>query len=85
MTSAYQAASRLFQKGSRMQFPVSDRATADAAASLMASHGALAGQEAAARADVSRNRGNITLFCRWRQVERLIVALSSRHSPGTIH
>lgn len=68
-----------------MHLPVSDRITADAAASLMASHGDYAGQEAASRADFSRNQGNITLFCRWRQVERLIVALSSRHSQGTIH
>lgn len=68
-----------------MSLPVADRITADHAATLMASFGDDAGREAAARADVSRDRGNIILFCRWRQVERLIVMLSSHHVNGTVH
>ncbi|MEK6638521.1 MAG: hypothetical protein AABY88_10610 [Pseudomonadota bacterium] len=65
--------------------PVADRITADCATSLIASFGEDAGREAAMRADVSRDRGNIVLFCRWRQVERLIVVLSSHDVQGTIH
>ena len=64
---------------------VADRITADSAAALIASFGEDAGREAAARADISRDRGNIILFCRWRQVERLIVTLSSNQIQGTIH
>ena len=64
---------------------VADRITADSAAALIASFGEDAGREAAARADVSRDRGNVVLFCRWRQVERLIVTLSSHQVQGTIH
>jgi hypothetical protein len=68
-----------------MFLPIADRITAESAASLMASFGEEAGREAAARADISRDRGNVILFCRWRQVERLIVALSSHHVQGTVH
>ena len=68
-----------------MILPVSDRMTADAATNLMASFGESAGREAAMRADTSRDRGNIVLFCRWRQVERLILLLSTDHVQGTIH
>jgi hypothetical protein len=64
---------------------VADRITADSAAALIASFGEDAGREAAARADISRDRGNIILFCRWRQVERLIVTLASHQVQGTIH
>ena len=70
---------------SPMILPVSDRPTADAATTLMASLGESAGREAAMRADNSRDVGNVILFCRWRQVERLIVALSSCHIQGTVH
>ena len=41
--------------------------------------------EAAARADRSRDLGNHIHFCRWRQIERLIVVLSERRASGTIH
>jgi hypothetical protein len=68
-----------------MILPVADRITAESAALLMASFGDDAGREAAARADISRDRGNVVLFCRWRQVERLITLLSSHHVQGTVH
>lgn len=68
-----------------MILTVADRITADSAAALIASFGEDAGREAAARADISRDRGNVVLFCRWRQVERLIVTLSSNQIQGTIH
>ena len=68
-----------------MSFPVTDRATAEAAASLIASHGDVAALEAAERAEQSRDRGNLVNFCRWRQIERVVLALSSRRIQGTIH
>ncbi len=64
---------------------VADRATLDRAAELMARFGVAAGIEAAARADRSRDLGNVVHFCRWRQVERLIVLLSAREACGTVH
>ncbi len=62
-----------------------DRETVDAASSLITLYGKGAGDEAAARADVSRNRGNVIRFCHWRQVRRIIDALSSCHSDETRH
>lgn len=55
------------------------------AAELIAQFGADAGFQAAARADKSRNVGNHVHFCRWRQIERLIVLLSADRAVGTIH
>ncbi len=43
---------------------------------LIRSFGDDAGFEAAARADHSRDLGNHIHFCRWRQIERLIVLMS---------
>lgn len=64
---------------------IADRKTLDDATALMAAFGNFAGSEAAQRADRSRDRGNAILFCHWRQVERLIVALSVDRAIGTIH
>jgi hypothetical protein len=44
-----------------------------------------AGYEAAARADRSRDEGNVARFCHWRQIERVIATLSSDEVLGTIH
>lgn len=44
-----------------------------------------AGCEAAARADASRNHGNVIGFCRWRQIERMIMALAHPQAHGTRH
>lgn len=41
--------------------------------------------EAAIRAEESRDRDNILRFCHWRQIERVIVALSVTEPEGTIH
>jgi hypothetical protein len=68
-----------------MSLPVTDRATAETATMLIAAYGAQAGLEAAERAEASRDVGNLIHFCRWRQVERMVVALSIRHAHGTIH
>lgn len=47
--------------------------------------GEYAGTEAAARADASRNRGNVIGFCRWRQIERMIMVLAHPQADGTRH
>jgi hypothetical protein len=41
--------------------------------------------EAAARANASRNNGNVAHFCHWRHIERVVAALSSDRAFGTIH
>ena len=55
------------------------------AADLIDRFGIHAISEAAARADRSRELGNVIHFCRWRQIERIIPILSSDRAPGTIH
>jgi len=52
---------------------------------LIAQFGDDAGFEAAARADKSRDLGNHLHFCKWRQIERLILLLSVERPVGTIH
>ncbi|MBN8812452.1 MULTISPECIES: hypothetical protein [Sphingomonas] len=52
---------------------------------LIARFGELAGSEAAALADRSRDLGNHIHFCRWRQIERLIVLMSVGRAVGTVH
>lgn len=68
-----------------MKPPFADRKTLDDATALMAAFGNFAETEAALRAERSRDRGNAILFCHWRQVERLIVALHSEGINGTVH
>ena len=41
--------------------------------------------EAAARARRSRSDGNVARFCHWRQIERVIAALSNEEVTGTVH
>lgn len=60
------------------------RALADAAL-LLETYGDDAGFEAAARAEDSRDKGNVLRFCHWRQIERVIVTLSDQQARGTIH
>lgn len=64
---------------------VADRASWEDAAWLITEYGAEAGDEAAARADRSRDLGNVRHFCRWRQVERLISILARETADGTLH
>ena len=52
---------------------------------LMDKYGDLAGIEAAERATKSRNVGNHLHYCRWRQIERLIIVLSADTTLGTVH
>lgn len=62
-----------------------DRTSVEDAARLIERFGENAGYEAAARADRSRDLGNHIHFCRWRQIERLIVLLSVERPIGTLH
>jgi len=55
------------------------------AQALIAHFGIEAGDEAAGRAEASRNIGNHIDFCRWRQIERLVAMLNQQISAGTIH
>jgi hypothetical protein len=64
---------------------LADRAYALDAAELIARFGDDAGFEAAARADRYRDLGNHINFCRWRQIERLIVLMSVNRAVGTVH
>ena len=62
-----------------------DRSAAADADELIARFGEYAASEAAARADRSRELGNVVHFCRWRQIERLILLLSAGRGVHTIH
>lgn len=64
---------------------VADRSQVADAADLIARFGDDAGYQAAARAERSRNLGNAMHFCRWRQIERLIVLLTASRAMGTLH
>ena len=55
------------------------------AEALIDQFGKTAGLEAADRAEASRNVGNHLHYCRWRQIERLIIMLSIETTLGTIH
>ena len=55
------------------------------AEALISDFGHHAGLEAAERAEASRNIGNHIQYCRWRQIERLIIMLSVKTTLGTIH
>lgn len=68
-----------------MHLYLADRSTIDQAQELMMAFGDDAGFEAAARADQSRDLGNHMHFCRWRQIERLIVLMSMPRAVGTVH
>ena len=52
---------------------------------LMDTFGPEAGIQAAERAVKSRNVGNHLHYCRWRQIERLIIMLSANTTLGTVH
>ncbi|BCA58738.1 hypothetical protein DBR17_19390 [Sphingomonas sp. HMWF008] len=64
---------------------LADRAELTDATDLITMFGDEAGLEAAARADRSRDLGNYLHFCRWRQIERLIILLSVERAVGTVH
>ena len=55
------------------------------AADLIERFGEDAELEAAARARRSRGDGNVSRFCHWRQIERVVAALSDGEVRGTVH
>lgn len=55
------------------------------ATELLGVFGQYAAMEAAARAEKSREAGNVLHFCRWREAERTIALLSSDTPMGAIH
>ena len=69
-----------------MHFPyLADRRSVTDAEDLIARFGAAAEHEAASRASRSRTVGNHIHYCRWRQIERLIVLLVQAEPVGAIH
>jgi hypothetical protein len=64
---------------------ISGRVALADASELLSRFGDDAGYEAAARADMSRDAGNVVRFCHWRQIERMIATLSSEEVRGTVH
>ena len=64
---------------------ISGRVALADAAELLIQFGDDAGYEAASRADLSRDAGNVVRFCHWRQIERVIATLSSEEVRGTVH
>ncbi len=66
-------------------FYIADRATVDSASELIDRFGVDAGVEAAIRADRYREVGNAINFCRWRQIERIIMVLTTDQAIGTVH
>jgi hypothetical protein len=55
------------------------------AQTLIECYGKAAGLEASERAETSRNIGNHINYCRWRQIERLVIMLNVETVLGTIH
>ena len=45
----------------------------------------LASRGPAIRAEASRDRDNLIRFCHWRQIERVIVTLTTTKADGTVH
>lgn len=62
-----------------------DSADIGDAMDLLTRFGEHAVVEAAIRAADSRDRGNIVLFCRWRQVGRFLSAIDAAEVPATLH
>ena len=64
---------------------ISGRPALADAAELIDRYGDNAGLEAAVLAEQSRDLGNVARFCHWRQIERVIVTLSSEEVRGSVH
>lgn len=76
----------LFDESSIPAAPfIADRTAALDAARLMADHGLRAAAIASAEAELSRDRGNVIHFCRWRQIERLILVMADLDGEQTRH
>ncbi len=64
---------------------IAGRAALAEASDLVERFGEGARREAAARAESSRDAGNVLRFCHWRQIERVIATLSTDEVFGTVH
>ncbi|URD62065.1 hypothetical protein M8312_06050 [Sphingomonas sp. KRR8] len=64
---------------------IATRAALRDAQELVDRFGDDAGMEAAIRAEASRDRDNLIRFCHWRQIERVIVTLTTTEVDGTVH
>jgi len=64
---------------------IPDRRSLADASDLIERYGEEAGLQAAVRAASSRDAGNVLRFCHWRQIERVIEALSRPDIHGTVH
>lgn len=62
-----------------------DPSAVDEANELISRLGVHAASEAAARAERSRELGNVLHFCRWRQIQRFIALLQVNTDGHTIH
>ncbi|HEY1605811.1 MAG TPA: hypothetical protein VGF77_09465 [Allosphingosinicella sp.] len=62
-----------------------DRAALAEAASLIERFGDYAESEASRLAGASRDLGNLVHFCRWRQIERMIMMLRDETASGALH
>ena len=72
--------------GLRMARPfIHSRVALADASELIERYGEEAGRQAAERASRSRLDGNVVRFCHWRQIERVIGALSSDEITDTVH
>ena len=72
--------------GSQMDAPfISGRPALSDASELIERFGDNAAIEAALRAEESRDAGNVVRFCHLRQIERVIVTLTSPEVLGSVH
>ena len=64
---------------------LADRSALADAANLIEKYGDYAPSEAARLAGRSRDAGNVIHFCRWRQIERMILMLCDETVAGAVH
>lgn len=64
---------------------IDGRTSVEEANLLIAAFGEDAVMEAATRADQFRDAGDLTAFCRWRQIERAIELLQLEDVVGELH
>jgi len=64
---------------------INGRLALEDASDLIDRYGDDAAFEAAARAERSRDLGNVARFCHWRQIERVIATLACDEVRGTVH
>ena len=65
--------------------PFIGRKALDDASLLLSDFGRTAEREAASRAEQSRSDLNVSRYCHWRQVERVLATLASDVVSGTVH